>query len=81
MSVVYLKKASKTPATGTEETRKTVSEMLTNIEQGGEAEALRYGRELDGYAGEAIITKTQIEEAGKWSLKRSKMIFNLPLIG
>ncbi|CAI8302574.1 MAG: Sulfopropanediol 3-dehydrogenase [Rhodospirillaceae bacterium] len=65
MSVVYLKKASKTPATGTEETRKTVSEMLTNIEQGGEAEALRYGRELDGYAGEAIITKTQIEEAGK----------------
>ena len=65
MSLIYLKKASKTPATGTEETRKTVSEMLTNIEQGGEAEALRYGRELDAYVGEAIITKAQIEEAGK----------------
>lgn len=65
MSVFYLKKASKTPATGTEETRKIVSEMLTSIEQGGEAEALRYGSELDGYEGEATITKTQIEEAGK----------------
>ncbi len=39
--------------------------MLTNIEQGGEAEALRYGSELDGYEGEATITKTQIEDAGK----------------
>ena len=64
MTVVYLKKASKTPATGTDETRKIVTEMLTKIEQGGEAEALRYGRELDGYEGEAIISADQIAAAG-----------------
>ena len=65
MTVVYLKKASKTPATGTDETRKIVTEMLSNIEQGGEAEALRYGKELDGYEGEAIIGADQIAAAGK----------------
>lgn len=65
MTVVYLKKASKTPATGTDETRKIVTEMLSNIEQGGEAEALRYGKELDGYEGEAIIGADQIATAGK----------------
>jgi len=65
MTVEYLKKASKTPATGTDETRKIVTEMLANIEQGGEAEALRYGRELDGYEGEAIIGADQIADAGK----------------
>ncbi len=65
MTVVYLKKAPKTPATGTDETRKIVTEMLSNIEQGGEAEALRYGNELDGYEGEAIIGADQIAMAGK----------------
>ncbi|MGB1934189.1 MAG: histidinol dehydrogenase, partial [Candidatus Puniceispirillaceae bacterium] len=34
-------------------------------EQGGEAEALRYGKELDGYEGEAIIGADQIVAAGK----------------
>ncbi|MGB1470956.1 MAG: histidinol dehydrogenase [Candidatus Puniceispirillaceae bacterium] len=65
MTIAYLKKASKTPATGTDETRRVVTEMLSNIEQGGEAEALRYGRELDGYDGQAIIGANQISDAGK----------------
>ena len=65
MTVTYLKKAAKTPATGTEETRKIVSDMLDVIEKGGEAEALRYGKELDGYEGEAIIRADQIASAGK----------------
>ena len=65
MTIAYLKKASKTPATGTDETRRVVMEMLSNIEQGGEAEALRYGRELDGYDGQAIIGANQIADAGK----------------
>ena len=65
MTVEYLKRASKTPATGTDETRKIVNKMLANIEQGGEAEALRYGRELDGYEGKAIIGADQIADAGK----------------
>ena len=65
MTVTYLKKAAKTPATGTEETRKIVSDMLDAIEKGGEAQALRYGKELDGYEGEAIISADQIASAGK----------------
>ena len=65
MPINYLKKATKTPSTGTEETRKIVSDMLTNIEKGGELEALRYGRELDGYDGEAIVSADQIASAGK----------------
>ncbi len=65
MTIAYLKKASKTPATGTDETRRVVTEMLSNIEQGGEAEALRYGRELDGYDGQAIVGANQIADAGK----------------
>ena len=65
MTIAYLKKASKTPATGTDETRRVVTEMLSNIEQGGEAEALRYGWKLDGYDGEAIIGANQIADAGK----------------
>ena len=65
MTIAYLKKASKTPATGTNETRRVVTEMLSNIEQGGEAEALRYGRELDGYDGQAIVGANQIADAGK----------------
>jgi len=65
MTVTYLKKAAKTPATGTEKTRKIVSDMLDAIEKGGEAQALRYGKELDGYEGEAIISADQIASAGK----------------
>jgi len=65
MPINYLKKATKTPSTGTEETRKIVSDMLNNIEKGGELEALRYGRELDGYDGEAIVSADQIASAGK----------------
>ena len=65
MTVTYLKKAAKTPATGTEETRKIVSDMLDAIEKGGEAQALRYGKELDGYEGEPIISADQIASAGK----------------
>ena len=65
MAVTYLKKATKTPATGTDETRRIVSDMLHGIETGGEDEALRYGRELDGYTGEAVVTAEQIEQAGR----------------
>ena len=63
MTVTYLKKAEKTPATGTDETRKIVADMLASIEAGGEAEALRYGVELDGYHGQAIVTADQISAA------------------
>ena len=65
MAIVYLKRAKKTPQTGTDETRKIVTNMLTKIETGGEAAALAYGRDLDGYDGDAIVSAEMIENAGK----------------
>ena len=64
MAITYLKKADKTPQTGTEETRKIVSDMLAKIEAGGEEAALGYGKELDGFYGEAIVSEEMIAAAG-----------------
>ena len=65
MAIVYLKRAKKTPQSGTDETRKIVTNMLTKIETGGEAAALACGRDLDGYDGDAIVSAEMIESAGK----------------
>ena len=65
MAVTYLKKAQMTPKTGTDETRRIVAEMMAKIEAGGEAAALEYGRELDGYTGEAVVSRETIEAAAK----------------
>ena len=63
MAVTYLKKAEKTPQTGTDETRAIVAEMLAKIEAGGEEAALAYGRQLDGYTGPAVVTAETIAAA------------------
>ena len=63
MAINYFKKAEKTPLTGTDETQAIVRDMLEKLEAEGEEAALRYGRELDGYEGEAIVTKEQIKAA------------------
>ena len=65
MATYYLKKADKTPQTGTNEARNIVADMLEKIECGGEPVALSYGRDLDGYNGEAIVSAEMIERAGK----------------
>ena len=65
MAITYLKKAVKTPQTGTDKTREIVTGMLTKIEAGGEAAALAYGQDLDGYNGDAIVSVEMIENAGK----------------
>jgi hypothetical protein len=46
MASEYLKKASRTPASGEQETRRIVSEMLAEIRNGGEKRAREYGVEL-----------------------------------
>ncbi|MEM1199856.1 MAG: histidinol dehydrogenase [Pseudomonadota bacterium] len=63
MAVTYLKKASKTAATGEEETRKIVENMLAEIEAGGEDVARSYGEKLDKYSGEIIATEEAIAAA------------------
>jgi len=65
MSEVYLKKANKNPETGTSETRKIVEKMLTEIEVGREDTARKYAKDLDGFTGEVIISKEQIDQASK----------------
>ncbi len=64
MAISYLKKATKTPATGEDETRKIVSEMLSEIENGGEEVARAYGEKLDNYTGNIVVTPEEIEVAG-----------------
>ncbi len=63
MTVTYLKKATKTPLTGEDETRQVVEKMLTEIETDGEVAAMRYAEQLDGFTGQAIVSKEQIEQA------------------
>jgi len=63
MAVQYLKKASKTAATGEDETRKIVAGMLSEIEEGGEDKAREYGVKLDKWDGEIVVSKESIEAA------------------
>ena len=64
MAVTYLKRAEKTPQTGTDETRKIVETMLAKIEAVGEEAAITYGKELDGYNGEIVVSRDVIDSAG-----------------
>lgn len=63
MAVTYLKKASKTAATGEQEPRKIVETMLAEIEAGGEDVARAYGEKLDKYSGEIVATEEAIAAA------------------
>ena len=64
MAITYLKKAEKTPQTGTDETRRIVETMLARIESVGEEAAIAYGRELDGYTGDIVVSADVIAAAG-----------------
>ena len=63
MAVEYLKKAIRTEITGHEDVRERVSEMLDKIAEGGDAAAMAYARELDGWDGEAILTRAALDAA------------------
>ncbi len=65
MSGVYLKKANKNPETGTSETIEIVEKILAEIEAGKEDAARKYTKDLDGYTGEIIISKEQIDQASQ----------------
>jgi len=63
MTVEYLKKAEKTAATGEDDTRQIVVDMLEKIEKGGEDVAREYGLKLDGYDGDIVVGREEIEAA------------------
>lgn len=65
MAIEFVKKAAKTAATGEDETRRVVAEMLAEIEAGGESAARAYGEKLDGYTGEVVVGRAAIEAAGE----------------
>ena len=63
MTVEYLKKAEKTAATGEDDTRKIVTDMLGAIEAGGEEKAIEYNQQLDNFTGNVVVTQEEIEVA------------------
>lgn len=63
MAITYVKKAEKSPATGEDETRTIVSNMLAEIEAGGEDVARAYGEKLDNFTGNIVVTAEEIEGA------------------
>lgn len=60
MSVTYLKQAARTPATGEDETRALVQDMLKQIEQGREDKVREYARKLDGWEDEIVVPPEEI---------------------
>jgi sulfopropanediol 3-dehydrogenase len=65
MAVEYLKKATKTSATGEDDTRRIVSEMLADIEAGGEDRVRHYASSLDGWTGDIVVSKDEIAAAAE----------------
>ncbi|MCP4005055.1 MAG: histidinol dehydrogenase [bacterium] len=61
----YLKKAQRTPVSTEQETRRIVSEILAEIEAGGEDRARRYGVELDGWRGDIRMSREAVEAAAE----------------
>lgn len=65
MAVEFLKKAIKTPQSGEDDTRKIVTDMLQDIEQGGEVRARHYAKKLDGWDKDIIVGEEEIHAAGE----------------
>ena len=63
MSIEIVKKASKTPATGEDDTALIVRNMLQEIEQGGEAKACEYAKKLDGWDKDIVLSRAEIDAA------------------
>jgi sulfopropanediol 3-dehydrogenase len=60
MTIEYLKKAEKTAFTSEDDTRKIVSDMLSQIEAGGEDKVREYTAKLDNYTGNIVVTEEEI---------------------
>ncbi len=63
MRVQYLKKATRTPTTGQEETRDVVARMLREIEEGGEPAVRGHAERLDKWTGEFVVAPAELAEA------------------
>ncbi len=61
MTITTLKKAAKTPETETATAQKVVTEMLAEIAANGEAAVRAYAKKLDGWDGEIVLSRTEID--------------------
>jgi sulfopropanediol 3-dehydrogenase len=68
----YLKKATKTSATGEDDARDIVSGMLRDIEAGGEDRARHFAKKLDNWTGDIVVSAQEIEEASNSLSQRMK---------
>jgi sulfopropanediol 3-dehydrogenase len=73
MSVEIVKAASKTPATGEDDTAEIVRKMLKEIRQGGEEKARDYARQLDGWDKEIVLDRAEIDSAIALVPERTKL--------
>ncbi|MEM7216661.1 MAG: histidinol dehydrogenase [Pseudomonadota bacterium] len=56
MTITYLKKAPKTSTSDSADVRDTVQTILDEIEQGGDAAAVKYAEKFDKYDGNIKLT-------------------------
>ncbi|WP_299041776.1 histidinol dehydrogenase [uncultured Tateyamaria sp.] len=59
----YLKKATLTSKSGASDVHQTVTDILTDIEQRGDAAALEYAAKFDKYDGNVLLTPEEIDAA------------------
>jgi len=63
MATSYIKKATGTPQSGSDETTRAVSEMLAVLEQGGEDAVREACRRLDHWEGDIVVHPEQVDAA------------------
>jgi sulfopropanediol 3-dehydrogenase len=63
MTREYLKKATLTAKSDASQVHQTVTTILEEIEQGGDAKALEYAKKFDRYEGNVLLTPEEIEAA------------------
>ena len=68
----YLKKASKSPASGEDDARRIVQDMLAEIETLGEQKVREYAEKLDQWTGTIIVSADEIKAAGESLSQRAR---------
>jgi sulfopropanediol 3-dehydrogenase len=61
MTIVYLKKASKTPETETAAAQAVVTDMLSEISANGEEAVRAYAQKLDSWTGDIVVSRAEID--------------------
>ena len=64
MAVEYLKKAEKTAASGEQDVRATVEQVLADIEAGGDDKAREYSAKFDKWDGDIIVAEGRPKGSG-----------------